>query len=536
MSIHFSCNCGKRLVLKDEHAGHTFRCPVCKSPVVVPDKSRLRKAVVQSPNAGQKLMQSTEQVHPLSNEGDSLGALASAIREGADRPSTRRTRSHSPKAMILGIGTVVLLVASGLWVMLVWMPAQREKVLEKTLNLVEMFAAIGDLPRKEDVEAGRMELGASQDQFVTSLRDIGERMPGHRIGIAHMLRQYMEPREWRELRRAWVITEDEVLSQRSDRSINPGAPPATHHEPRLPADFAFIALTEVNVGSELNRLLEPGSALIMAGTGGGREGITLRIKDDFITGLRGKGLFLPIEINLNPSSTKVNWTPQSFACYRSHKLLGVWDTGAKSFRSARPEEAPESMTYTTDSRDGTNGSSPDRTGNSTNHQSTSVKPSLPTVSKPASKWHIGDVKHYFVTRIDSGLATAVAGPGEKFLVVTFILTHRDASVGEFSERDVMLKYTTRQGVNASSGAPVAFGLVRKSQTSWVVHSPIVKGTIALMDNDNVTRLEISREEGMPVTLRTKTKQAHIAMAVSVAADAQGPIEFTLNVADTDKGK
>ncbi len=36
MTIEFECQCGKRLRVKDEHAGKKVKCPACGEPLVVP--------------------------------------------------------------------------------------------------------------------------------------------------------------------------------------------------------------------------------------------------------------------------------------------------------------------------------------------------------------------------------------------------------------------------------------------------------------------------------------------------------------------
>jgi len=47
VSIKFSCECGKKLSVRDEHAGKQVRCPACGQPARVPDQGEI--ALVTEP-------------------------------------------------------------------------------------------------------------------------------------------------------------------------------------------------------------------------------------------------------------------------------------------------------------------------------------------------------------------------------------------------------------------------------------------------------------------------------------------------------
>jgi DNA-directed RNA polymerase subunit RPC12/RpoP len=49
MAIKVACACGKKLSVKDEHAGKRVKCPACGSVLVIPKRERRPKERVRQP-------------------------------------------------------------------------------------------------------------------------------------------------------------------------------------------------------------------------------------------------------------------------------------------------------------------------------------------------------------------------------------------------------------------------------------------------------------------------------------------------------
>lgn len=96
MSIKFSCECGKSLSVRDEHAGKKVRCPACGQPTRVPDQESISLAAEPTPE-------------PM--PGPDFGAAPAAPASSVVLPPVAKTSPLVPVAVFLCI--VALLVSVG---------------------------------------------------------------------------------------------------------------------------------------------------------------------------------------------------------------------------------------------------------------------------------------------------------------------------------------------------------------------------------------------------------------------------------------
>lgn len=141
-------------------------------------------------------------------------------------------------------------------------------------------------------------------------------------------------------------------------------------------------------------------------------------------------------------------------------------------------------------------------------------------------WQTEAIKIVYATKIDSGLETLTAKEG-KIAIVTGKLSHTNLRNASVSEKEIALAYKASEAAALITVQPLAIGLVRTKQTSWIALGPIAKGTAAISDEERVQRIEVSREEGKPVVFRLKVNKSHVAFAFPVPKDATGPFELRI---------
>src|ERR1700685_106504 len=105
MTIHFACQCGKRLQAPERSAGQRTQCPACFNPVVVPGGRRWRPSQREADGSGKKRTADDKPRPPKHDPPavpafDETGPFAAA-------PSPGETFSVAPGAAPSGCATLV---------------------------------------------------------------------------------------------------------------------------------------------------------------------------------------------------------------------------------------------------------------------------------------------------------------------------------------------------------------------------------------------------------------------------------------------
>jgi hypothetical protein len=146
MPIKVACACGKKLSVKDEHAGKTLKCPACQKPLRVP-----KPAAADEPEDEWDLGDSAEEdsddesaeAPTESRGGKSSASRGAASRKGAGKGKGKKSKS-SNRGLLIGLsaGGGVLVVALLAW--LLWPAAPGNNVANNPNGNVPENSVAGD--------------------------------------------------------------------------------------------------------------------------------------------------------------------------------------------------------------------------------------------------------------------------------------------------------------------------------------------------------------------------------------------------------
>lgn len=142
-------------------------------------------------------------------------------------------------------------------------------------------------------------------------------------------------------------------------------------------------------------------------------------------------------------------------------------------------------------------------------------------------WTLDKPKASTVSEIDVGvLGKITPEDNTKLVVVSGTLSHADLKKAKASEDEITLSCKVKDGAAVFTVQPVAIGLVRTKQTTWLTARNF-EGTASIADERKTKRIELSRKKDKPAILTLKAKQSNVSFAFPIPKDGTPPFEFRI---------